>query len=141
MSTPSPAALRDAREVIVRTHVAAENAGDVDATIATFHTPRYNVIPMGAIADGDSAVRHLISGLVEAFPDFHFHVDRLHHADTAIIVEGTMTGTQRAEWAGIAARGATMTVAAACIFDFDGDRLLNETVYFDFATLQRQLAG
>jgi hypothetical protein len=28
----------------------------------------------------------------------------------------------------------------ACVFEFDGARLVNETVYFDFATVARQLA-
>ncbi len=141
MSASDPIALRTARESIVSAHVEAENAGDIDATIASFHAPRYHVVPMGVVSDGAQAVRDLIGGLIAAFPDFRFHVERMHHADAALIVEGTMTGTHRAEWAGIAARGRAMSVPAACFFDFDDDRLVNETVYFDFATLERQLAS
>ena len=33
------------RERIVRAHVAAEEAGDWAAALATFHTPRYEVMP------------------------------------------------------------------------------------------------
>ena len=56
-----------------------------------------------------------------------------------MIVEARMTGTQRREWAGLTPRGGKMDVALVCVFDFDEDRLLGETVYFDFATVQRQL--
>jgi hypothetical protein len=34
-----------------------------------------------------------------------------------------------------------MDIQVACVFDFEGDRLVNETVYYDFATLQRQLGA
>lgn len=139
MSMTQPSDLRTARQATVLAHIAAENAADVDATIASFHTPRYNVVPMGAIADGEQPVRDLIGGLVAAFPDFHFAAERFHFGDDAVVVEGRMSGTQRAEWAGIAPGGRRMEIAVACVFDFDGERLVNETVYFDFATLERQL--
>jgi len=32
-----------------------------------------------------------------------------------------------------------MDIRVACIFEFDDDRLMCEKVYFDFATLLRQL--
>ena len=41
--------LREQREEVVRRHVAAENTGDLDGMIASFHRPRYQVIPMGAV--------------------------------------------------------------------------------------------
>lgn len=51
MTSPSTTTQREQRETTVLAHIAAENAGDVEATIATFHYPRYNVLPMGAISD------------------------------------------------------------------------------------------
>ena len=33
-----------------------------------------------------------------------------------------------------------MDLRAACVFDFEEDRLVNETVYFDVGALQTQLA-
>jgi steroid delta-isomerase-like uncharacterized protein len=62
-----------------------------------------------------------------------------HHSDETVVVEGMMSGTHRNDWAGIPAQGNQMQVPAVCIFDIDEDRLVNESVYFDFATLQRQL--
>src|SRR5262245_29732228 len=141
MSTPQATTQRERREAVVRSHVAAENAGDLDGTIASFHRPRYNVHPMAAVSEGEEAVRQLIGGLVTAFPDFHVHIEKLHHADEAVILEAVMSGTHKGDWAGIAARGRRMEVPVGCIFDFEDDRLINETVYFDFATLQRQLTA
>lgn len=132
--------LRERREEVVRRHIDAENDGDIDAMIASFHRPRYQVVPMDVLSDGEAAVRELVGGLVSGFPDLRCEPVVIHHADEAVIVEARLTGTHRKEWAGIAPRGRRMDVAIACIFDFDEDRLVNETVYFDFATLQRQLA-
>ena len=93
MSSPQPSTQRERREAVVRAHVAAENAGDLDATVASFHRPRYHVLSMGMICEGEAAVRELIGGLVGAFPDFHFEISKWHHADDAVIVEGVMRAT------------------------------------------------
>lgn len=141
MTEPSSSSLRSRREVIVRQHIAAENAGDLDAMIASFDRPRYDVIPIGTVSDGEAAVRSLVGGLVQGFPDFHFEPRVFHHADAAVIVEARMTGTHRGEWAGMAPLGRRMDIRLICIFDFEDDRLVNETVSFDLATLQRQLSA
>ncbi|HEY7159707.1 MAG TPA: hypothetical protein VH815_00545, partial [Acidobacteriota bacterium] len=49
--------IRQRREEIVHQHVNAENNADPDQMIASFHSPHYQVIPMGAIVDGEKAVR------------------------------------------------------------------------------------
>ena len=127
------------REAVIREHVDAENSGDVDATIASFHRPRYDIVAIGAVSDGEAAVRQLIGDLVQGFPDFHFEPLKMNHAEHAVFVEGRITGTHRGAWGGLQPRGKKMDVRVACVFDFEEDRLINETVYFDFATIQRQL--
>jgi predicted ester cyclase len=62
-----------------------------------------------------------------------------HHADNAVIVECVFGGTQKGVWAGIAPTGRSMEVAAALVFQFEGDGLVGEKVYFDHATVLRQL--
>ncbi len=131
--------LRERREAVVRRHAEAENRHDVAATIATFHAPRYEVIAFGAVSDGPQAVHDLLAGLFTGFPDFKVEVRRTMHADDAIVAEIALTGTHQAEWAGIPATGKKIDLMSACIFDFDDDRLTCEKVYFDFATLLRQL--
>jgi steroid delta-isomerase-like uncharacterized protein len=139
---PAPAqSLRARREAVVAAHVDAENRHDLDALLASFERPRYEVVPLGTADDGAAAVRQLIGGLLEAFPDFHFYARRLHHADDVVLVEGRFTGTHRAAWAGVPATGRSIDVPAACVFEFEGAGCVCERVYFDFATLLRQLGA
>ena len=132
--------LRSRREKIVQQHIDAENSGNLDEMIASFHQPRYEVFPMGAVFEGEQPVRDLIAGLILGFPDFHFAPSTIHYADHAVIVEARATGTHQAEWGGIPPKHKKMDIALVCIFDFDEDRLINEKVFFDFASLQRQLS-
>jgi predicted ester cyclase len=97
--------VRERRDALVREHVAAENRHDVEATIATFDRPRYEVMPFGEPNDGESAVRELLQGLMAGFPDFHAEVRKLHHADDAVILEGRLTGTHEGPFAGIPRQG------------------------------------
>lgn len=138
----SPAnTLRQAREATVRQHIDAENTGDVEGVVASFHRPHYLIMPMGEPIDGAAGVRDMWQGFLQSFPDFHFDTLVLHHADSAVVLEGRMSGTQRGEWAGLKPAGRRMDVPVACVFKFEGERLMNETIYFDFATAQRQLTA
>ena len=139
MEKNSDNSLRIRRQKVVQRHIDAENTGNLDEMIASFHRPRYEVFPMGAVFEGEKPVRDLIAGLVRGFPDFHFAPTIIHHADNAVIVEARMTGTHRAEWAGISPKGRKVDIPLVCIFDFEEDHLINEKVYFDFASFQRQL--
>lgn len=134
-------ALRARREAVVREHVEAENRHDIEATVATFDRPRYEVMPLGEPNDGAAAVRELLQGMMDGFPDFNAKVLRTHHADDAVICEVRMTGTHDGPWAGIPATGNRMDVPMACIFDFEEDRLVCEKLYFDLATMLRQLGA
>jgi steroid delta-isomerase-like uncharacterized protein len=129
--------LRQRREAIVTQHADAENQHDVEATIATFHRPRYEV--NGTPSDGEQAVRELLQGLMSGFPDLHVEIGELRHADDAIFGETLITGTHDGEWAGIPPTGRRIEVPVAAIFEFDEDRLLCEKVYMDFAAVLTQI--
>lgn len=138
---PVEEALRARREATVREHVDAENRHDVEATVATFDRARYEVMPLGDPSDGADAVRELLQGLMDGFPDFNAEVLRMHHADDAVICEARMTGTHNGPWAGVPATGRRIDIPVACIFDFEEDRLMCEKVYFDLAMMLRQLGA
>lgn len=134
--------LRKRREAIVDAHIAAEtSAHDIEAALATFRHPRYEVPAFRTIADGPDPVRDLLGGLLEAFPDFWLQKLALHHSDDAVTVECKFGGTHRGTWAGVPATGKPMEVEAVCIFVFDGPDLVCEKVYFDHATVLSQLTA
>jgi steroid delta-isomerase-like uncharacterized protein len=140
MAGASVDTLRARREAVVNAHIEAETVKhDVAAALATFHHPRYEVPAMGAPVDGGDAVHALLTALLGAFPDFWLERTATHYADDAVVVECRFGGTQRGAWAGIPPAGKPMQVAAACIFVFEGDKLVCEKVYFDHATVLRQL--
>jgi steroid delta-isomerase-like uncharacterized protein len=128
--------LRQRREETVRQHIEAENRHDIEATIATFHHPRYGV--NGEPSDGE-AVRELLQGLTHGLPDLHAETVRLRHMDDGVLVEGFITGTHDGEWAGTPPSGNRIKVPLVGIFEFDGDRLLCEKVYFYMATVLTQM--
>jgi steroid delta-isomerase-like uncharacterized protein len=133
----STTSLRQRREAIVKQHAEAENRHDVEATIATFHRPRYEV--NGQPSDGEAAVRELLQGLMHGLPDLHAEIGDMRHADDAVFGETLITGTHDGEWAGIPPTGRRVEVLVATIFEFDEDRLLCEKVYMDFAAVLTQI--
>jgi steroid delta-isomerase-like uncharacterized protein len=142
MPATAAASIRSRREAIVDAHIEAEAVThDVAATVATFRHPRYEVPALSAIVDGAEGVTGLVTGLLSAFPDFYLHQSALYHADDAVIVEVRFGGTHRGNWAGIEATGKTMEVQAVLIFVFEGDELVCEKVYFDHATILRQIGA
>ena len=141
MTSANSQNLRARREAVVNAHIEAEAVThNVAAALATFHHPRYEVPAVGAIADGGKAVEGLLTQLLGAFPDFWLKKLALHHADDAVIVECKFGGTHRGVWAGLAPTGKPMEVQSALIFVFEGENLVCEKVYFDHATVLRQLA-
>jgi predicted ester cyclase len=133
MAATEKQSLRERREEIVLKHVAAENRHDVEATIATFHRPRYEV--NGEPSDGESAVRNLLQELMGAFPDFHAETGKVYHADDAVIGEARVTGTHNGSFAA----GRPIEYPVVGIFEFEGERLVCEKVYFDSARILIQI--
>ena len=117
----------------------AENAHAFDEAIGFFHRPRYELVATGEVYDGADRVGDLMHENVRAFPDFRFDVEMMHHADEAIVVEGTFRGTHLGTWRGLPATGRRIAFAMVIVFPFDGERMLGERLFFDLGTALRQL--
>jgi steroid delta-isomerase-like uncharacterized protein len=133
--------LKAVREAKVLEHFRAENDHDLDALIATFHEPHYEMMHLGRTHDGEDEVRALISGLYRGLPDIHAEPGTLRHLEDAVFVECITTGTHSGFFAGFEPTGKKIRSRSACIFEFDGDKLLCERVYLDMATILRQLGA
>jgi len=138
--TSAPAAtLRERREAVVREHMESENRHEFDVTLSTFSHPRYELIATGEVFDGESAVRGYYAASRAAFPDQRNAVHAIHHTDDAVIVEFDLLGTHRGPFRGIPPTGRAFTCRMVALFLFDGERIVCERVYFDAATILRQL--
>jgi steroid delta-isomerase-like uncharacterized protein len=134
-------ALRSRREAVVRRHMESENVHDFDAVIDTFAHPRYELIATGVTHDGEAAVRAYFKETRSAFPDQRNELIALHHADGGVIAEFWLLGTHRGPLAGVAPTGRSFRCRMAAFFLFEGEKLVCERVYFDTATILRQLTA
>ena len=132
-------ALRRKREATVREHMESENRHDFDTTMGTFHHPRYEIIATGDVYDGEGEVAQYFQETRAAFPDQRNELIELRHSDDAVVVEFDLKGTHLGSLRGLPPTGREFTCRMVALFLFDDDRLVGERVYFDSATIQRQL--
>ena len=129
------------RERLVRTHMESENVHDFATTLATFAHPRYEIIPTGQVYDGREEVERYFRESRTAFPDQRNELIALRHADDAVVVEFWLRGTHRGPLLGIEPTGRGFECRMTAFFLFDAAGLICERVYFDAATILRQLTG
>lgn len=132
-------ALRSRREAVVREHMESENRQDFETTLATFAHPRYELIATGQVFDGAEEVRQYYAASRSAFPDQRNAVHAIHHADDGVIVEFDLMGTHRGPFLGMPPTDREFTCRMVALFLFRDDRIVCERVYFDAATILRQL--
>ncbi|OBG32975.1 hypothetical protein A5672_24885 [Mycobacterium alsense] len=121
-------ALRRFREELVLRHVAAENARDLEAALATFTHPRYEIIPTGMVFDGDEAVRAMLLQQWADLPLLQYSAEGIYHGDNGLIVETRTT-----------APGTPIDMLSINLFGFRGPDLVLERCYFDRMLLAAQL--
>ena len=141
MTATSPSDLPARREATVRRHMEREIAHDWDAVIATFAHPRYELMATGVVHDGETAVREYFRAGREVVPDQRNEIISQRHAgDDAVVVEFWLLGTQTG---GPKPSGKPFRCRMMVLFLFApaSDKLVCERVYWDSATIARQLAS
>ena len=130
----------DERVAMVNEHMRLENEHEFDACIATFGRPRYTVVATSEIHDGAVGVEGFLRENKKAFPDFRFEPSRVTPtADGAVLVEGVFSGTHLGTWRGLPATGRRISFEMAVVFEFEGETMIGERLYFDLGTPLRQL--
>jgi steroid delta-isomerase-like uncharacterized protein len=138
--TSSASSLRERREAVIREHMESENRLDFEATLRTFAHPRYELIATGEVYDGEDAVRGYYAASRTAFPDQRNAIHAIRWSDDAVIVEFDLMGTHTGSLRGVPPTGRSFTCRMVALFLFDDtDRIVCERVYFDSATILRQL--
>src|SRR6266480_1224328 len=131
--------LRRKREELVIEHLETENRHEYEATIETFDHPRYELVGTGDVYDGREEVARYFEETRTAFPDQRNELIALHHSDDAVVVEANLYGTHLGPYRGLPPTGRSFEMRFCAVFVFDEERLVCERVYFDAATVLRQL--
>jgi steroid delta-isomerase-like uncharacterized protein len=132
--------LRQRRLEMIKEHMDTEVTQEFDRTLATFNGhPRYEIMPTGQVFDGDDEVMGYYRMTRTAFPDQRHDNVRYHVTDNTVIVEFELLGTNLGEFYGFPPTGKSFRVPIIAVFFFEGDRIVNERVYFDSASLVTQI--
>jgi steroid delta-isomerase-like uncharacterized protein len=139
--TPVPIDRRSARIATVEQHIRLENEHDLEGVLRTFgDIPRYDDEPWGEHYEGRSGVRLFYEQLMKALPDIEIEVQRRHVTDDAILVEVMIRRTHLGGWRGLLATGRRVEFPLCGVYTFNADdRLAGEKIYYDRATVLRQL--
>jgi len=126
---------------LVDEHVRHENAHDLEAIMGTFGaSAQYDDEPWGAHYVGRDQVRRFYQELLAAVPELRIDIERSHASTSAIVLEVIIRGRHLGAWRGLPGTGAQIELPLCGIFTFDDDdRLAGERIYYDRATLLRQL--
>ncbi len=128
---------------LVREHMASENEHRFDDTLETFDHPRYEIVPIGDIHDGPEEVAEYYRASRTAFPDQRNENVVVYQSEDAVIVEFDLLGTMEGELRGMAPTGRSFRCRMCAFFLFEpgGERIVCERVYFDQATIVKQVMG
>jgi steroid delta-isomerase-like uncharacterized protein len=139
--TPTESIKADARLAAVEEHVRQENRHDLDRLLAIFgQSAVYEDGPWGEMHEGTDAVRAYYATLFRAAPDLHIDIKKRYVSDDAIVLEVVITGTHLGPWRGLAPTGRRLEFPLCAVFTFDeSDRMVGERIYYDRATVLRQL--
>jgi steroid delta-isomerase-like uncharacterized protein len=125
----------------VQEHIACENRHDLAGIMRTISPAAvYDEVPWAETSTGRDAVQAYYTQLLKSVPDLEIELRNRYVTDDAIVVEVTIRGTHLGAWRGLPATGRTVEFPLCGVFTFDeDDRIAGEKIYYDRATVLRQL--
>ncbi len=141
MPTPDSERRMAARLKLVEEHVRLENQHDLEGIMTTFGaTARYDDEPYDGHYIGRDGVRTYYEDLLRAMPDLTIDVQHRHVSELAVVLEVIISGHHLGAWRGLPPTGRPVRFPLCGIYTFDDeDRLAGEKIYYDRATVLRQL--
>ena len=128
---------------IIDRHFAAENAHDVEATLATYTDDIVwdDITHPDAPFRGKEEVGRVYSSIIDAIPDIKLEtVRRFTGEDGRFVVdESILSGHVEGEWSGMAGGGAPVEVRILHIFEVRDGLISYENAWFDASNVQRQI--
>lgn len=132
---------RAVRVALVEQHVRLENEHNLEGVLGTFgNSARYDDEAWDDHYIGRDGVRAFYTQLMSALPNLEIEVLKRHVTDDSIILEVMIRGTQLGAWRGLPPTGRKVEIPLCGVYTFDDeDRLAGEKIYYDRATVLRQL--
>ncbi len=131
--------LIEKRRAVVIEHFETETAQEFDKTLKTFDHPRYEIMANNQVFDGPEEVMAYYIATRTAFPDQRHENVRLHFAEDAVIAEFDLLGTNSGEFYGREPTHKSFRVPIVALFFFKDNKITNERIYFDTASLLAQI--
>jgi len=138
-ATSIPSDRKSARLALVQQHVRLENEHHLEGVLSTFgENAHYQDEAWGDSYPGRDGIRSYYEQLMDALPDLEIQVRQQHVTDDHVLV--LICGTHLGPWRGLPATGRRVEVPLCAVYTFDDeDRLAGERIYYDRATVLRQL--
>src|SRR6476620_9111729 len=129
------------KECVAR-HLAAENAQDMEGTLATLHPDCvFEDLPLNKTYHGIDGARQYYKELWSAFDVTVVSRQRHWSTEGNLIAETTFVGPQRSEFLGVPARGQVIRLPLVVIVTFRDRLMAGERFYYDLVDLMRQIGG
>lgn len=128
---------------IIDRHFAAENAHDVEGTLATYTDDIVwdDVTHPDSPFRGKDEVGQVYSGIIDAIPDVNLRTVRRFTGEGGrfVVDESILTGHVEGEWSGMQGGGAPVEVRILHIFEVRDGLISYENAWFDASAVQRQI--
>ena len=135
--------ISEKRIAVLREHIRAESEHDMSALLAGMTSDCFNDVvgvPTPFVGPEQTAERYRKHW--EGFPDFTVRVRRiLCSDDSCVVTENEWRGTHLGTFLGWAATGKPVRMRAIVVWHFKGDDLWGETIFFDNASLLKQIGA
>jgi len=131
------------RMAVLREHIRAESEHDMDALLGGMTPDCFNDVvgvPKPFVGPEQTAERYRKHW--EGFPDFTVQVRRVLCADASwVATENEWRGTHLGTFLGWPPTGKPVKVRAVVVWHFKGDDLWGETIFFDNASILKQIGA
>ncbi len=128
---------------IIERHFAAENAHDVDATLATYTDDIVwdDVTHPESPFRGKDKVGGVYAGIIDAIPDVHLESVKRFAADDGryVVDESILTGHVHGSWAGVEGSGAPVSIRILHVFEIRDGLIAYENAWFNAADVVSQV--
>lgn len=121
-------------------HVLAENRRSIEGLLETLCVdPIYKVMATNATHKGKEAVAEFYTGLFAGVPDAVFDLVNVFVGEEGVVEESILKGSHLGVLFGIPPTGREIALPLTIVFPMLNGEILGERLYFDAATLARQL--